>query len=268
MPRPVFLLLVGFIAGLLLVVPAALATEESPEATDTAEDSGEDRLLAEGRVVFEANCVACHQADGRGVAGVFPPLLDNPSVDDTDYLVEVIRNGLSGEITVGGAVYDGAMPAFAALDDEQVDSLVAYVQRGLGAPTPPPIDNAGSGVPARGLPFATVLAYTAGFGIFAIGLAAVAGPAALTRRRLGSFSTAQVWLKSLAIFLYFVIATVFIPSLVVESRFLASPPSVYENLFSGETWTLVRDLIGSAVWAGALFLGFWALRRAQREDVI
>ena len=112
------------------------------------------------------------------------------------------------------------------------------------------------------------MAAIAGFGVAGVAVAAVAGPVAIARRSEGTFTTAQTWLKALAIFLYFTIATVFIPSLVVESSLLASPPAVYEDLFSSKSWGLIRDLIGAGVWLAALALGFYALRRGQREDII
>ncbi len=244
---------------------SALATEE-PAPPD---DSGRDRLLAEGRVVYEANCTACHQADGAGLSGVFPPLLDNPNVQDAEYLRTVITMGREGELTVGGVTYNGAMPAFAALSEDQIDALMLYVQEGLGAPIPiAPVDLGTPPPASTGLPFSTVLAAIAGFGVAGVALAAIAGPVAVAKREQGTFSTAQTWLKALAIFVYFTVATVFIPSLVVESSLLASPPSVYQDVFSGDSWGLIRDLIASAVWIGALLLGLWALRRGQREDII
>lgn len=243
---------------------AALATEEP--VTDG--DSSQDRVLAEGRVVYEANCVACHQSDGEGLSGVFPPLVDNDNVLDTDYLVEVITQGREGELTVAGVVYDGVMPAFAALSEDQISVLTVYVQEGLGAPVPVAPAAPAATPPSSGLPFPTILAAIAGFGVAGVGLVVVAGPVAIAKRSGGRFTTVQVWLKALAIFFYFVIATVFIPSLVVEASFLASPPSFYEDVFSGDSWGLVRDLIGTGVWVGALLVGLWALRRAQREDVI
>ncbi|NND02145.1 MAG: cytochrome c [Acidimicrobiia bacterium] len=258
---------------LVLVLSALVfATVGSAFATDEpapGEDSGRDRLLAEGRVVYEANCMACHQTDGAGLSGVFPPLLDNPNVQDADYLRTVITMGREGELTVAGVTYDGAMPGFSALSEDQIESLILYVQEGIGAPVAvAPAEPAIPPPASTGLPFSTVLAAIAGFGVAGVALAAVAGPVAVAKRERGTFSTAQTWLKAIAIFVYFTVATVFIPSLVVESSLLATPPSVYEDVFSGDSWGLIRDLVGSGVWAGALLLGFWALRRGQREDIL
>ena len=127
--RAVLVVLLVALAS-LLVLPAALGQEEPAD--------GQDRLLADGRLVYEANCSACHQPDGSGRSGAFPPLLDNPNVQDTEYVRTVVRNGLQGEIEVLGETYNGVMPAFSLLDDDQVTALIAYVQEGLGAPLPPP----------------------------------------------------------------------------------------------------------------------------------
>jgi len=258
-------LLILLLCGLVFAsIGAALATEEPAEG-----EASRDRLLAEGRVVYEANCMACHQTDGAGLSGVFPPLADNVNVQDTDYVVQVVTQGLQGELTIEGVAYNGIMPAFAALSEDQISSLVLYVQEGLGAPTPTTPSQPTTAPPSSdGLPLAAVLAAVAGFGVAGVGLAAVVGPVAIARRSDGRFTTFQVWLKALAIFAYFVLATVFLPSLIVESSLLARPPAVYEDLFSGEFWGVVRDVIGTAVWLGALGLGLWALRRAQREDMI
>jgi len=242
---------------------------EAPAPTGAESDSAQDDLLAEGRIVYEDNCSGCHSSDGRGISGLFPPLLDNPHVADSAYVQQVITEGREGEIEVDGVTYNGVMPAFSSLSDEQVAAVTAYIQDGLGASGPVSTTlPGGASTAAKGLPGSAILAYTAAFGLFAVVVALVLGSLFVAKRSQGTFTTAQVWLKSGLIFAYFVVATVFIPSLVVEAGFLAQPPSVYEDLFSGESWGVIRDLIGTGVWLAALVFGFWALRRAQRQNVI
>ena len=60
----------------------------------------------------------------------------------------------------------------------------------------------------------------------------------------------------------------FIPSRVVESGALASPPSVWGDLISNDLWEIIRSLIGTGVWLVALGIGVWGLRRVQRSKVI
>ena len=78
------------------------------------------------------------------------------------------------------------------------------------------------------------------------------------------FSTGQAWFRSLLIVAYFIVATVFIPSMVIEAGFLAEPPGDV----SSDTWEDIRGLIGSGVWLAAFGLGVWGLRRLQQRGVI
>jgi cbb3-type cytochrome c oxidase subunit III len=89
----------------------------------------------DGETLFRANCAGCHGADGAGVPGVFPPLVDNPNVADAEYVRGVIRDGRTGRIEVKGVTYDGQMPAFPNLSDAEVDAIVDHVQNGLVAPS-------------------------------------------------------------------------------------------------------------------------------------
>jgi mono/diheme cytochrome c family protein len=247
---------------------SALATEAG-ESADTAADSTQDQLIADGRVVYEDNCAGCHGRDGRGTSGVFPPLLDNPHVADSAYVETVITEGLTGEVVVDGVTYTGAMQPFSSLSADEVAAVTAYIQDGLGTPGPVSTTLAGgAATSSKGLPGSAVLAYTAAFGLFAVVVGLVLGSFFIAKRSRGTFTTLQVWLKAGLIFVYFVVATVFIPSMVVEAGFLATPPSVYEDVLSGDSWGVIRDLIGTGIWLAAVVFGFWALRRAQRQDLI
>lgn len=260
--RTVSLLLVA----VLLVVggsAAAFGQEDAPA------DEGVDRAIAEGRLVYEANCSACHQSDGSGISGAFPQLLDNPDLENTDYLRDVVRNGLSGEIEALGETYDGNMPGFSLLTEDDVTALIVFLQEGLGQPLPPaPPSSDTGGTAGTSLPSGAVLSYGIGFLIALIGAGVVLTPIVLAKADGGTFTSVQTWLKAGAIVLYFIIATVFLPSKVVESGALASPPSVWGDLISNDLWDIIRSLIGTGVWVVALGLGIWGLRRVQRNKVI
>ena len=110
-------LVLGAVAVALMLPPTAGA-QEGPD----------------GREVYLANCAACHQGDGTGVPGSFPPLMDNPNIADAAYVGTVIREGKSGPIDVNGVTYDGQMPAQAQLSDAEVDAVIAYIQAGVFIP--------------------------------------------------------------------------------------------------------------------------------------
>lgn len=81
-----------------------------------------------GASVYQKNCMACHQANGQGMAAVFPPLAGNSNIiDKPDYVAETIIAGKSGKITVNGADYNGMMPPMGYMSDADIAAVVNYV---------------------------------------------------------------------------------------------------------------------------------------------
>lgn len=84
---------------------------------------------ADGQQVFSANCVACHQATGKGLPGVFPPLDGSEWVNgDARVLVNILLHGVNGEIGVAGQAYNGAMPSFGKLGDAELAAVLTHVR--------------------------------------------------------------------------------------------------------------------------------------------
>src|SRR5450830_1438240 len=53
----------------------------------------------DGAQIYNAQCVACHQATGAGLAGVFPPLAESEWVTgDPKRLAQIVLNGVSGTL--------------------------------------------------------------------------------------------------------------------------------------------------------------------------
>jgi mono/diheme cytochrome c family protein len=89
---------------------------------------------AAGMKVFTTNCSSCHQANGKGQPGVFPPLAGNAVVTGpADKVITIVKNGLSGKITVNGATYNGQMPAWkGTLSDSDIASVITYIRSSWG----------------------------------------------------------------------------------------------------------------------------------------
>jgi nitrite reductase (NO-forming) len=88
--------------------------------------------IQQGKTIYSSNCQACHQADGQGIAGAFPPLVKSDYfAKNSDILVTTILNGLSGKIVVNGKNYDGIMP-IQTLSDNQIASVATYVLNNFG----------------------------------------------------------------------------------------------------------------------------------------
>ncbi|MQA18247.1 c-type cytochrome [Rugamonas rivuli] len=89
---------------------------------------------ADGAQVYAANCVACHQATGAGLPGVFPPLGGSEWVLAADKLpVNILLHGITGKLTVKGTAYSGQMPAFKdKLSDAEIAAVLSYVRANFG----------------------------------------------------------------------------------------------------------------------------------------
>jgi mono/diheme cytochrome c family protein len=96
------------------------------------------RAAASGAELFVAHCAVCHQAQGQGIPGMYPPLADSAgdlarSKDGREYLAHVLSFGLNGPIMVRGARYNGFMQSWAALSDEEIAALLNYVLTAFNA---------------------------------------------------------------------------------------------------------------------------------------
>ncbi len=90
-----------------------------------------DLLFAQGRRVYATYCSACHQPNGRGVAGQFPPLAGSDWVinDGPNRIIRIVLNGLQGPITVNGVLYNNVMlPWRDQLSDEDIAAVVTFIR--------------------------------------------------------------------------------------------------------------------------------------------
>ena len=87
-----------------------------------------EALMAKGKSVFNANCAACHQPDGKGLKGAFPPLAESDYLrGDRRQVIGAALFGLSGPITVNGEEYNGVMPSLGHLRDADLAAALTYV---------------------------------------------------------------------------------------------------------------------------------------------
>lgn len=113
--------------------PAEPAAAE-PAAEPAAEAASWDEAM--GQQAFTSTCAACHQATGQGIPGAFPPLAGHAAevyqAGGREYLMQVVLYGLQGAITVNGTTYNGVMPPWPNLSDDQVANALNYVLTAWG----------------------------------------------------------------------------------------------------------------------------------------
>jgi mono/diheme cytochrome c family protein len=96
-----------------------------------------------GKKLFSANCVTCHQANGQGQPGQFPPLAGSEFVlgDASNRLIAIVLKGLQGPVQVKGQAFNNAMqPWEGQYTDQQLAAILSYVRSDWGnnAPEIPP----------------------------------------------------------------------------------------------------------------------------------
>jgi cytochrome c oxidase subunit 2 len=98
--------------------------EKKAAMAAAADDPNKAWTLAElqerGAKVYAANCQACHQANGQGVKGAFPPLDGSAVVMNTPQQIAILLNG------------KGAMPSWKGLSDVELAAVATYVKNAWG----------------------------------------------------------------------------------------------------------------------------------------
>jgi nitrite reductase (NO-forming) len=102
----------------------------------TAQRSGmvtREQQIQAGMVLYNGTCSVCHQQNGEGLEGVFPPLANSDYlVADRRRAVEIVLNGLSGPVTVNGVGYSSVMPAMSQLNDDEIANILTFALNSWG----------------------------------------------------------------------------------------------------------------------------------------
>jgi mono/diheme cytochrome c family protein len=125
--------LLFFGAGYLLFSegfgPAELGDRRTVADLSGKPAAAPSNVAADGQQLFATHCVACHQATGLGLPGVFPPLAGSEWVQgDARVLAHILLFGISGPIEVGGKPFQGQMPAFGHLSDAELAALGSHIR--------------------------------------------------------------------------------------------------------------------------------------------
>lgn len=136
-PRVVILVILTLLAWAVYYIVSA-QPNSSPRLGDQrplavlAPASGS--ASADGKQLYANACVACHQASGQGLPGVFPPLADSEWVKgEPKVLAQLVLHGINGPITVKGQQYQGAMPAFAEqFSDAELAAVFNFIRHEWG----------------------------------------------------------------------------------------------------------------------------------------
>lgn len=138
-PTPLYLVFLiaalSFWAGLYLIDYSSgfdpFTYDETVDPTKAAASAVATEFdpMKAGQAFYRRNCVACHQSNGMGVSGAFPPLVESDWVAGSDErLIKVLLHGMAGPITVKGVQYNGNMPAFSASKDRDIAAVLTWLR--------------------------------------------------------------------------------------------------------------------------------------------
>lgn len=108
-------------------VPFIGSSEPPVENTETVTST------IDGKRLFTMRCAACHQENGQGLAGAFPPLAGSKIVtnENPEQLIKIILQGYDARTEFG------VMPGFAGqLTDEEVAAIATHERTSWGNKAP------------------------------------------------------------------------------------------------------------------------------------
>lgn len=92
----------------------------------------DEERISHGQRTYTQICAACHQMNGQGIPGAFPPLANSDYLmADKARSIDTVIKGLEGKITVNGVEFNGVMPAV-ALSDNEVANVLSFVRNSFG----------------------------------------------------------------------------------------------------------------------------------------
>ena len=101
-------------------------------AVDPGRELDEAELMKLGSQVYGRVCMPCHQGQGQGVPGTFPPLAKSDFLlADEKRAIDIVMNGLQGPIVVNGANYASQMPN-PGLNDVEIAGVLSFVRNSFG----------------------------------------------------------------------------------------------------------------------------------------
>lgn len=104
-----------------------------PSTKKSVKAAGGEDLGLDGQTLYSQNCAACHQPDGSGLAGAFPPLAGSAIVNNEDpsLLIQIILEGFDARPEYG------VMQGFGeVLTDDEIAAIANHERRSWGNQAP------------------------------------------------------------------------------------------------------------------------------------
>ncbi|SRR6266700_1290227 len=118
---------------LLLFLPVCMlimAAQTKPKPKSSVPSK---TTMANGKKVFDAQCLVCHQADGGGVPRMNPPLVNTSYVKGSKTkLIQIVLKGMNEEGDIDGQSYSNVMAPHPELTDQEIADVLTFVRNSFG----------------------------------------------------------------------------------------------------------------------------------------
>jgi cytochrome c oxidase cbb3-type subunit 2 len=106
-----------------------------PQEKKSGNDVTSEDITVDGKALYAANCQACHQANGEGLPGAFPPLKGSPIVtgDNLELYIDIIMNGYDARPEYGAMAAIGTNLGWTA---QEVAAIINYERTSWGNEAP------------------------------------------------------------------------------------------------------------------------------------
>ena len=102
-------------------------------ASCSQEDVKLKQYHVDGQALYKTHCANCHQDNGAGLAGLYPPIAGSDFLKKNKELILCsMRNGLKDTIVVNGKTYHQPMPANTQLQALDVAEIATYIYNQWG----------------------------------------------------------------------------------------------------------------------------------------
>ncbi len=92
-----------------------------------------EQYIVEGMAQYEMHCANCHQADGKGLGTLYPPLAESDFLkNNKKAVICTILNGMDGAIVVNGKTFHQPMPSNPLLKPIDIAEIVTYIYNKWG----------------------------------------------------------------------------------------------------------------------------------------
>jgi len=102
-------------------------------ASCSSQDNKLTQYTRQGEELYLKHCSNCHQANGKGLGLVYPPVDASDFIDNNfEKTICLIEYGTSGELLVNGKSFNKPMPGVPTLTDLEIAEIATYLYNSWG----------------------------------------------------------------------------------------------------------------------------------------